>query len=149
MKMFIRTLSLILMAATTAACSNPVCDPPVLERLLQDCSLQVSSANFSACAGLPDSPMDNIPSLVEACEIVDPNLDAECLRTATCEQITMGQCSDSNGSDVAPIDQMCFSECFSAGQTCSESCGMEAAYAGCSDCLLECEREIERCEANC
>lgn len=139
------------LALVVGCSSNPACDKEVTDRLLADCALVASSANGALCRGLPGDPGtdDGLDAhLAAACEIRDPDVDADCLLTADCGDILSGECSLSS-EEPSQETRACQTSCQEAEQECVRTCGSEASFDACLACELDCVEAGQSCVDDC
>lgn len=127
--------------AMLAACTPPLDCPAVVDRLRDDCDLQIGITWGSECR--------KSPSLLWAiCELISPEGDEACLLTAECDEIRAGACA-AGGDESAPTPSNCDSQCFSAVQRCNAECPPDEIDRTCDACLLACQAAHQRCLGDC
>ena len=147
-------LGLSLIAAAAAGCANPACEEAVVVRVYDDCRLSSSSASAAGCVGLPGTPEAEADyqgalrgHLTAACELNDPEVDAECLKTETCEAIAAGACTTRSSPSAAR--RTCALACAQTEQDCIQACSTAASWGACTDCELSCVGSGEDCTDAC
>lgn len=142
------------MAVAACSSSNPVCDEDVRNRLLTDCKITVSVASGALCLALDGAPEDPATDArldehrASTCEIADPDLDAECLKTVSCDRF--GTEANICGDPISTARSACFSSCYDTELTCVQECSNSSAdFDACLVCEVACASTAKSCAEDC
>ena len=138
-------------ALASAGCGNPACNREVVSRLFDDCGITFPVALPVCPGGLgPAGYSRMIDYFEEACAIVDPPQDADCLRFRSCEDIQQGECRTEEALLAPSLERReCLAECDRVVTSCANTCQNRAERDACYDCAADCTEDLVDCNGGC
>lgn len=131
------------------ACSEDPCDEDLVQDLAERCGLQIGVVSGTSCVALSSDQAELTALQKSLCEASDPDLDADCLRNESCEEISAGACADDSGSSSSR-DPNCSVQCQMTALDCGFDCGPAArTFEQCSECALDCQEAFSECVDAC